>query len=372
MTGLERTEKPLVRNGVISVDIKTDYVRSLSSASFVLEIQFESDDGKRAAMHLAVSSGTCASVDGDMKADVIYLYPEQKGSDISVGNQSIYSAADLNALCDLLFHAATIRGWHNPMAEYNAYAGKIKGITFAIDGKRKCYDSHRELIERIEKLGGTVSGTISSGVNYLICNDKASGSRKASKARLLGIPIISDFDFACGAFGKEQSSDEQENFRDDGITVSVTDVAPITIGNFKNACAEAGITLETIKKITIRNNKFGNRDSAMFIFCNNAQFLAYKKRYAAAPEEQRKSIAEAFITFVKSGPTLAVNDNEFELPETMCCVWNNSDESLEKEMRAYLEGNDPGHWMGTYSQEFTIDYTGRTLTAREVLFYGDI
>jgi hypothetical protein len=56
----------------------------------------------------------------------------------------------------------------------------------------------------------------------------------------------------------------------------------------------------------------------------------------------------------------------------MCCVWNNSDESLEKEMRAYLEGNDPGHWMGTYSQEFTIDYTGRTLTAREVLFYGDI
>lgn len=88
--------------------------------------------------------------------------------------------------------------------------------------------------------------------------------------------------------------------------------------------------------------------------------------------EQKKRIAEEFISFVKAGPVLEVNDNEFELPGTMPCVWNCGEEALESTMRAYLEGDDPGHWMGTYSMEFTIDVGERAITSREVIFFGDI
>lgn len=360
------------QHGVISVAIRRNYTRSLSSASFILELRFETDDGKNAAIHLAVSREGCYSADGKIQGNVIYLYPEQKDNDITVAGKSIYSAASLDDLCELLLNAATIEGWQDPMAEYNAYGAKVNGFTFAIDGKLKCYDSHKELTERIEKLGGKVSRTISSETNYLICNDRNSTSRKASKARLLGICFLSDFEFMCGLFGEDLSCDAQEDSSNDAMAMSVTEVAPITIRNFTSACAEAGITLANLKKITIQNNKFGNRDSAMFIFCDNDRFYTYKKMYSNAPVEQKRVIEEEFIAFVKAGPILEVNDNEFELPETMRCVWNGGDAALEEAMRSYLEGGGPGHWMGTYSEEFTIDVTERTVTSREVLFFGNI
>ena len=78
------------------------------------------------------------------------------------------------------------------------------------------------------------------------------------------------------------------------------------------------------------------------------------------------------MAFVKNGPVLEVNDNEFELPPTMRCVWAGSDEELEEAMRLYLTGGGPGHWMGTYSMEFAIDYAERNVTTREVLFFGNI
>ena len=158
---------------------------------------------------------------------------------------------------------------------------------------------------------------------------------------------------------------------DEGITVSVADVAPITVRNFKSACAKAGITLENLKKITVQNNKFGTHDSAMYILCDNKQFLKYKQLYRESPEAQKPRIADEFISFVKAGPELEVNDNEFALPGTMRCIWSRGDSALESSMRAYLEGRDPGHWMGTYSMEFTIDMAKRTVTSREVLFFED-
>ena len=282
------------------MDIRTDYVRSLSSACYILEMRFESNAGKSAVMHLAVSGGVCFSADGDMKADVIYLYPKQERNDITVGDKSIYSAKDLDELCDLLFDAATIEGWQDPNVDYNAYRAKVNGLTFAIDGRLKCYGSHKELAGRIEQLGGVVSASISSDVDYLICNDPKAVSRKASKARQLDIPFISDFDFMWGSFAKNPCCEDQENRRDDGITASVTDVAPITIANFKYACADAGITLENLMTIMIRNNKFGNRDSAMFILSENDKFEEYRKMYRNASNGQKRSIAEDFIAFVES------------------------------------------------------------------------
>ena len=354
------------------MEIGSYFIKGTSSASYILNVCFETDNGVNATMHLSVSPGVCYTADGKMEADAIYLYPWQENGDIGVGKKSIYSATTLDDLCGLLFDAATIEGWQDPMAEINKYRAKVNGKTFAIDGKLKYYYSHKELTERIEKLGGRVSGSVSSENSYLICNNKDSASRKASKARELGIPIISDLDFGFGLFGKDVSCDGQGDCSDDGKLVSVRDVAPNTVCNFKKACNEAGITLENLKIITIQNSKLGWRDSAKFIFCDNPVFYEYKKMYRNASDEQKREIAEQFIEFVKAEPMLEINDNEFELPGVLPCKWNGNDESLEEAMRAYLEGNDPGHWMGTYSKEFTIDVVGRSVTSREVLFYGNI
>ena len=367
-----RTADNATRNGVISVVPRHDRVRRSSCASFILELRFERDNGMHADMHLSVSSEGNYTKDGKMQADVIYLYPEQIGNDITAGGRSVYSATTLEALCNLLLEAATVEGWRDPMAERNAFAAHVNGRVFAIDGRLKCYDSHRTLAARIECLGGTVFRTVSSETDYLICNNKDAGSRKATKARQLGVPMISDFDFLCGLFGRNTDVEDRDTCSDSGITVSAAAVAPITAETFKRDCAEAGMTLENLKKITVRNNKFGNRDGAMFIFSDNAAFYAYRKRYANAPEEQKEQIAEEFVAFVKNGPVLEVNDNEFELPPTMRCVWAGSDEELEEAMRVYLAGGGPGHWMGTYSMEFALDYAERNVTTREVLFFGNI
>lgn len=347
------------------MDIRYSYIRG--GATYILELRFETDDNTNAAMYLAVSPETCFSADGDMQADVIYLYPEQADRDILLGDRSLYSAKDLDGLCDLLFRSATIKGWIDRKANYDSYQPKLQNHSYAINGKLKYYRSHQQLATRIGWLGGEVSGTVSSDIDCLICNNAESASRKASKARALGIPILSEKDFIRDMLDNRPYDDDE----DAGITVSVADVAPVTIQNFRQRCAEAGICLANLKKIIINNNKFGTKDDAMFILCNNDKFLEYKKLYADAPEEEKPCIVEVFLSFVKAGPKLPVNDNSFELPETMPCVWSEGDAKLEQTMRDYLEGKDPGHWMGTYSLEFTIDVVDRTLTSREVIFFGD-
>ena len=348
------------------MDIRYSYISG--GATYILELRFETDDNTSAAMQLAVSHETCFSADGDMQAEVIYLYPEQNNCDILLDDQSLYSVKDLNGLCDLLFRSATIKGWIDHKANHDSYPLDLSNHSYAIDGKLSYYRSHQQLADRIGWLGGKVSGSVSSDIDCLICNNAKSGSRKASKAQALGIPILSEKDFIRDVLENQPYYDD---IKDDGITVSVADVALVTIRNFKQRCAEAGICLANLKKIIINNNKFGTKDDAMFILCNNDKFLKYKKLYTDAPEKQKPCIAEEFLSFVKTGPELQVNDNSFELPETMPCVWSEGDAKLEQTMRDYLEGKDPGHWMGTYSLEFTIDVVDRTLTSREVIFFGD-
>ena len=347
--------------------IRSDFVTNSSSASFILELTFEANDGECACMHLAVSPEICRSDDGDMIGYAIYLNPKKKKNDIAVGNKSIYSAKDIDELCDLLFGAAAIEGWRGEMGEGDIQDRDIDGLTFVITGKLKHYENREELVEYIEELGGKVSGSVSSKTNYLINNDNTSTSSKNLKAKELGIPIITEVDFM-RAFDEDRYSDYMDEC-DERITVSVKDVAPITIGNFKEECAEAGITLDNLKTITVENKKFGSGDSAMFIYSDNDKFAAYKEKYQNAPEQKKEGILQELIAFVKSEPKLKVEDNEGRLPETMRCVWANGDEELEKEMRDYLKRKGPRHWMGEYAEVFTIDVSGNTVTSREVHYF---
>ena len=71
----------------------------------------------------------------------------------------------------------------------------LNGKTFVITGSVTHFKNRDELKETIEKLGGKVSGSVSSKTSYLINNEVTSDSGKNKKAKQLGIPIISEDEF---------------------------------------------------------------------------------------------------------------------------------------------------------------------------------
>lgn len=71
----------------------------------------------------------------------------------------------------------------------------LKGLTFVITGNVTHFKNRNELKEKIESLGGKVTGTVTSNTNYLINNDINSTSSKNRKAKELGILIIGEEEF---------------------------------------------------------------------------------------------------------------------------------------------------------------------------------
>ncbi len=71
----------------------------------------------------------------------------------------------------------------------------ITSKTFVITGSVSIWKNRSELKAFIESKGGKVVSAVSSKTDYLINNDKESGSSKNKTAKSLGIPIISEEDF---------------------------------------------------------------------------------------------------------------------------------------------------------------------------------
>ena len=71
----------------------------------------------------------------------------------------------------------------------------LSGLTFVITGSVAHFANRSELKEKIESLGGKVTGSVTKKTNYLINNDTSSGSSKNRKAAELGIRVISEEDF---------------------------------------------------------------------------------------------------------------------------------------------------------------------------------
>jgi DNA ligase (NAD+) len=77
---------------------------------------------------------------------------------------------------------------------------ELKDKTIVITGKLIKFKNRDELKEKIETLGGKVSGSISGKTSYLINNDVNSTSSKNMSAKKLNVPIVSEEDF-CKMFG---------------------------------------------------------------------------------------------------------------------------------------------------------------------------
>ena len=72
---------------------------------------------------------------------------------------------------------------------------QLDNLVFVITGKVNHFKNRDELKNKIESMGGKVTGSISKNTSYLINNDKNSTSSKNKNAKLLNIPIISEDDF---------------------------------------------------------------------------------------------------------------------------------------------------------------------------------
>ena len=69
---------------------------------------------------------------------------------------------------------------------------RCRDLTFVITGDVYQYKNRAELKAYIESQGGKVTGSVSKSTSYLINNDVNSTSTKNTKARQLGIPILSE------------------------------------------------------------------------------------------------------------------------------------------------------------------------------------
>lgn len=76
-----------------------------------------------------------------------------------------------------------------------AFKNIFDGKNFCITGKLVQYANRDSLVEAIENHGGKVVSGVSTKTNYLITNDKDSGSSKNEKAKKFGTEIISELEF---------------------------------------------------------------------------------------------------------------------------------------------------------------------------------
>ena len=74
-------------------------------------------------------------------------------------------------------------------------AGGLEGKTFCITGKLLHFPNRDALVAEIEARGGKVVSGVSAKTDYLITNDKSSGSSKNQKAAKFGTRILSEEDF---------------------------------------------------------------------------------------------------------------------------------------------------------------------------------
>lgn len=73
--------------------------------------------------------------------------------------------------------------------------GRCEGLTFVVTGSLARFANRGELKTYIESQGGAVTGSVSGKTDFLVNNDTESTSAKNTKAKALGIPVISEEEF---------------------------------------------------------------------------------------------------------------------------------------------------------------------------------
>ena len=147
-----------------------------------------------AGIGLANARVICRYFDDDIEkirhADAEEINSIEGIGPVLAGSLADYFSSEENnkKLDHLLGHLHLIR---EETAGEQAFAGK----TFVITGSVEHFANRSEAKAFIEARGGKVTGSVTKKTDYLINNDKTSGSSKNKKAQELGIPILSEEDF---------------------------------------------------------------------------------------------------------------------------------------------------------------------------------
>lgn len=113
------------------------------------------------------------------------------GEVISDAFTEYFSSEDNNAKLDRLLKELNLAKPESDSSGQKVFSG----VNFVITGKVNHFSNRNEVKEKIEELGGKVTGSVTSKTNYLINNDSTSGSSKNKKAKELGIRIITEDEF---------------------------------------------------------------------------------------------------------------------------------------------------------------------------------
>ena len=147
-----------------------------------------------AGIGLANARVICRYFDDDIEkirhADAEEINSIEGIGPVLAGSLADYFSSEENnkKLDHLLGHLHLIR---EETAGEQVFAGK----TFVITGSVEHFANRSEAKAFIEARGGKVTGSVTKKTDYLINNDKSSGSSKNKKAQELGIPILSEEDF---------------------------------------------------------------------------------------------------------------------------------------------------------------------------------
>ena len=79
----------------------------------------------------------------------------------------------------------------------------LEGKTFVITGDVHIFKNRNEFKAYVESQGGKVAGSVSGKTDYLVNNDINSTSSKNTKAKSLGVKIITEDDFV-EMFGNDE------------------------------------------------------------------------------------------------------------------------------------------------------------------------
>lgn len=98
---------------------------------------------------------------------------------------------------DLVLLEQAVKYLHFIIPEKDKNDGEafLENLSFVITGEVNKFKNRKELQEKIEGLGGKVTGSVTKKTSYLINNDVFSDSSKNKKAKELNIPIISEETF---------------------------------------------------------------------------------------------------------------------------------------------------------------------------------
>lgn len=95
----------------------------------------------------------------------------------------------------IIEHFKKFLNFYSVNNEVAAETSSLKELRFCVHGKLELFKNRQEIVDSIEKNGGTFSNSISKKTDYLISNEKIPDNAKIKKAIENDIPIISESEF---------------------------------------------------------------------------------------------------------------------------------------------------------------------------------